>query len=70
MMRFLAMLVLLAASTTAVRADSHLVDFSLPDAAGEVHRPVRAPRQVGRHQLLGDVVRTVHGGDPGAHALP
>ena len=38
MMRFMAMLVLLSAATSTVRADSHLVDFSLPDAAGEVHR--------------------------------
>ena len=38
MMRFLAMLVLLAASTTAVRADSHLADFSLPDVDGKLHR--------------------------------
>ena len=38
MTRFLIMLVLLAAANTAVRADSHLVDFSLPDADGQVHR--------------------------------
>ena len=38
MMRFLAMLVLLAVSTTAVRADSHLADFSLPDVDGKLHR--------------------------------
>jgi peroxiredoxin len=38
MTRFLAMLVLVAAATTGVRADSHLVDFSLPDADGQVHR--------------------------------
>ena len=39
MMRFLALLVLLAAATTsAVRADSHLADFTLPDVNGEVHR--------------------------------
>ena len=38
MMRCMAMLVLLAASTAAVRADSQLVDFSLPDADGRIHR--------------------------------
>ena len=38
MTRFLIMLVLLAAANTAVRADSHLVDFLLPDADGQVHR--------------------------------
>ena len=38
MMRFLLMLVLLATAATPVRADSHLVDFSLPDADGELHR--------------------------------
>ena len=31
-------LVLLAAATSAARADSHLVDFSLPDAIGQEHR--------------------------------
>ena len=31
-------LLLLAVATTAARADSHLVDFSLPDATGQVHR--------------------------------
>ena len=31
-------LVLLAAATSAARADSHLVDFSLPDATGQEHR--------------------------------
>ena len=42
MMRLTAMLLLLllllAAATAAVRADSHLVDFSLPDADGRIHR--------------------------------
>ena len=38
MTRFLAVLVLIAASTTALRADSHLVDFSLPDVDGTLHR--------------------------------
>ena len=38
MTRFLAMLVMLAAANTAVRADSHLVDFSLPDVGGQMHR--------------------------------
>ena len=38
MMRFVAALVLLAATTTAIRADSHLVDFSLPDVDGKLHR--------------------------------
>ena len=38
MMRFMAVLVLLAAAMSAARADSHLVDFSLPDVTGQVHR--------------------------------
>ena len=38
MMRFMAMLVLLAAATSTVRADSDLVDFSLPDVNDQVHR--------------------------------
>ena len=38
MKRFLAMLMLLAAASTAVRADSHLADFALPDVDGQVHR--------------------------------
>ena len=38
MTRFLAMLVLVAAATTGVRADSHFIDFSLSDASGELHR--------------------------------
>ena len=32
------MLLLLAVATTATRAESHLVDFSLPDADGRIHR--------------------------------
>ena len=32
------MLLLLAVATTTARAESHLVDFSLPDADGRVHR--------------------------------
>ena len=32
------MLLLLAAATTTARAESHLVDFSLPDADGRIHR--------------------------------
>ena len=38
MMRLMAVLVFLAVATSAVRADSHLVDFSLPDADGRMHR--------------------------------
>ena len=38
MMRFTAVLVLLAATATAARADSHRVDFSLPDVTGQMHR--------------------------------
>ena len=38
MTRFMAVFVLVAAATAAARADSHLVDFSLPDVDGEVHR--------------------------------
>ena len=33
-----AMLLLLAVAATAARAESHLVDFSLPDADGRMHR--------------------------------
>ena len=33
-----AMLLLLAVATTTARAESHLVDFSLPDADGRMHR--------------------------------
>ena len=33
-----AMLLLLAVAATAARAESHLVDFSLPDADGRIHR--------------------------------
>ena len=32
------MLLLLAVATTTARADSHLVDFALPDADGRIHR--------------------------------
>ena len=32
------MLLLLAVATTTARAESHLVDFSLPDADGRIHR--------------------------------
>ena len=38
MMRLIAVLVFLAAATSAARADSHLVDFSLPDVDGKLHR--------------------------------
>ena len=38
MMRFVAMLVLLAAATSTARADSQHVDFSLPDVDGRMHR--------------------------------
>ena len=38
MTRFLAVLVLVAAATATARADSHLVDFSLPDVDGRLHR--------------------------------
>ena len=38
MMRLMAVLVFLAAATSAARADSHLVDFSLPDVDGKLHR--------------------------------
>ena len=38
MTRFLAMVLLVAAATAEARADSHLVDFSLPDVDGRVHR--------------------------------
>ena len=38
MTRFIALLVLLAATMTAARADGHLVDFLLPDANGQMHR--------------------------------
>ena len=38
MTRFLAVLVLVATATAAARADSHLVDFSLPDVDGRLHR--------------------------------
>ena len=37
MMRFVAALVVLAAAACGVRADSHLVDFALPDVDGKVH---------------------------------
>ena len=68
MMRFLAMLVLVAAATTGVRADSHLVDFSLLGRGRQGAPAVGLSRQVGRHQLLGDLVRAVHGRDPRADA--
>ena len=38
MKRLMALLVLLVAATSTVRADSHLVDFSLPDVTGQAHR--------------------------------
>ena len=38
MMRLMAVLVLLTATLPAARADSHYVDFSLPDVTGQVHR--------------------------------
>ena len=38
MMRLMAVLVFLATAACAARADSHLVDFSLPDADGKLHR--------------------------------
>ena len=38
MKRAVVMLVFFAATTGGVRADSELVDFSLPDAAGQEHR--------------------------------
>ena len=38
MTRLVAVLVFLVAAAGGVRADSHLVDFSLPDADGQVHR--------------------------------
>ena len=38
MKRAVVMLVFLAAAACGVRADSHFVDFSLPDASGELHR--------------------------------
>lgn len=38
MMRLMAVLVFLATATCAARADSHLVDFSLPDVDGTLHR--------------------------------
>ena len=38
MRRFPTILVLVLAVTSVVRADSHLVDFSLPDASGHMHR--------------------------------
>ena len=38
MTRFIAALMLIALTMPAVRADSHLVDFALPDVNGKVHR--------------------------------
>ena len=38
MTRFIAALVFLVVTMPAARADSHLVDFALPDANGKVHR--------------------------------